>query len=204
MAARGISACLALLLTVASSGRAQGGPPLGSFAAQTISVLPVQFLHADSTSPVQAARWASVRRELDDSIGTTLAELWLGKKWAYAADLERMAKRNAGYVSDPSTLGAGGLRARVLKPGEPAPSIVINNLRSLIALGDSRYALVPVELGFSGSGADARVVLRLVVVDGRVGQVVWYTDLAAPGNGKFGSAEIGDLAQRVADLVIAR
>lgn len=188
----------------AAAAGAQDAAPLSPFAAQTISVLPVQFLHADSTSPVQPARWATVRKELDDSIGVTLAERGLGKKWAYAADLERMARRNAGYVSDPSTLGAGGLRNRALKIGEPAPPIVISNLRSLIALGDSRYALVPVELGFGGAGADARVVLRLVVLDGRVGQVVWYTDLAAPGNGKFGSAEIGDLAQRVADLVIAR
>lgn len=167
-------------------------------------MLPVQFLHADSASPVHPAEWAGVRKELDDSIGVALAERGLGKKWAYAADFERMARRNAGYVSDPYTLGAGGLRGRALKPGEQAPMIVISNLRSLIALGDSRYALVPVELGFSGLGADAHVVLRLVVLDGRAGQTVWYTDLAMPGAAKFGSAEIGALAQRVADLVIAR
>ncbi len=204
-----MTACVTAALSASLGGspsrsEAQGEPPLAPFAAQAVSVTPVQFLRADSAAPLHAAQWAAVRLELDDSIGVALAERGLGKKWAYAADLARLAKRNVGYVSDPYTLGAGGLRGRALKPGEQAPSVVLNNLRSLIAIGDSRYALVPVELAFTGRGADARMALRVVVLDGRGGEVVWYSDLMAVAPAQFGSAEIGALAQRVADLVIAR
>ena len=180
------------------------GEPLAAFAAQRAAVMPVQFLRGDTAAPVQMAQWAAIRRELDDSIGAALSDRGLGKKWAYAADIERLAKRNTGYVSDPYALGAGSLRSRQIKPEDQAPMILVNNLRSLIAIGDARYALVPVELSFSGSGADARAVLRLVMLDGRLGQFVWFGDLAALAGTGFASAQIGELAQRVADLVARR
>lgn len=199
-----IAAASATLAGAPHRAHAQPEPPLAPFAAQTLSVTPVQFLRADSGAPLRPSQWAAARLELDDSIGVALAERGLGRKWAYAADLARLAKRNAGYASDPYVLGAGGLRNRALKAGEQAPAMLIDNLRSLIALGDSRYALVPVELAFTGRGADARMVLRVVVVDGRVGTLTWYADLVAPAPAHFGSPEIGALAQRVADLVVAR
>ena len=112
--------------------------PLAGFASQKLAVMPVQFLRIDSTAPIKAADWAKLRLELDDSIGTAIAARGVGKKWAYAADIARMAKRNADYVSDPYSLGAMGFRDPKKKVGDPAPTTVINNMRSLIALGDSR------------------------------------------------------------------
>ena len=82
--------------------------------------------------------------------------------------------------------------------------LLLNNLRSLIALGDSRFALIPVELAFVGRGPDAHPVLRIVLVDGRAGQVTWYADLAGQPGAVFNTAAIGNLAQRVADLVAQR
>lgn len=181
-----------------------GAQPLAGFAAQKVAVMPVQFVRADSSGSVHAADWAGVRKALDDSIGAAIAERGIGKKWAYAADIERMAKRNAVYVSDPYALGAGGLRTRPLKPEEPVSPVLVNNLRSLIALGDSRFALIPVELSFAHKGAESRASLRLVLVDGRVGQVVWSGDIAGEPATAFGAATIGALAQRVADLVSGR
>ena len=166
--------------------------------------MPVQFLRADSTSPVKSAEWAAMRKALDDSIGAAIAERGVGRKWAYAADIAKMAKRNSDYASDPYALGARGLLNPQLKAGDPAPSIVVNNMRSLIALGDSRFAVVPVELWFAKRGAETRPVLRIVLVDGRVGQVVWFTDVAGAPGTNFASPELGALAQRVADLVAAR
>ncbi len=194
-------ALAALALAGPAALRAQGETPLAPFAAQRVSVMPVQFLRADSAGPVRVATWAAVRRELDDSIGVTLAERGLGRNWAYATDIERMAKRNTAYVSDPFTLGAGSLRARPLRPEDQAPMILVNNLRSLIALGDSRYAIIPVELSFARRGADSSAVLRLVMLDGRSGKIVWFADVTSPAGNAFGSGEIGALSRRVADLV---
>lgn len=178
--------------------------PLAAFAAQKVAVMPVQFLRADTAGPVRAADWAGIRKALDDSIGAAIAERGIGKKWAYAADIERMAKRNAVYVSDPASLGAGSLRTRPLKPEEQVSPVLVNNLRSLIALGDSRFALIPVELWFAHKGAESRASLRLVLVDGRVGQIAWAGDLAGEAGTAFGAATIGALAQRVADLIAGR
>jgi hypothetical protein len=203
---RSLQAPLAIALLTALSGvaSAQAGAPLAPFAAQKVSVLPVQFFRADSGSPVTSADWATLRKEIDDSLGTAIAERGIGKKWAYAPDVARMAKRNAGYVSDPYTLGAGGLRSRQMKPEEQAPRMMVDNMRSLIALGDSRFALVPVELTLLKKDNGWRANLRLVLLDGRAGQVVWYTDLAFDPGASFGSAAVGSLAQRVADLVASR
>lgn len=201
LAAIAVSAAVGLTPAAAP---AQGEPPLAPFAAQKLSVMPVQFLRADSGAPVRAADWTTLRREIDDSIGTVIAERGVGKKWAYAADVVRLARRNVGYVSDPYTLGAGALRNRVLKRDEQASRTLLDNLRSLIALGDSRYALLPVDLSFARQGPAWMAVLRLVLLDGRAGQVTWFTDVVVDAGATFDSAAAGRLAQGVADLVIAR
>jgi hypothetical protein len=166
--------------------------------------MPVQFLRADSTTPVHAADWAALRRQLDDSIATALSERGLGRTWSYATDVERVAKRNAIYTSDPYALGAGPLRGRALKAEEPLAPVLANNLRPIVALTDTRYAVIPVELRFEGRGAETRAFLRVVVVDARLSRVTWSGDLAVPTGASFGAEQVGAVAQRVADLVIAR
>jgi hypothetical protein len=204
---RSLRTALPLLLfggTVATAG-AQEGQPLAQFAAQKVAVYPIQFLRNDTTAPVRQADWPNVRKEFDDSLGAAIAERGVGKKWTYAPDLIRLAKRNAGYVSDPSTLGAGGLRPpRPLKADDQAGPTLVSNLRSLTALGDARIAMVPVELGFEKKGADVRATLRVVLIDSLAGQVIWYIDLAVPTGTSFGHAGVSALAQRVADLVAPR
>jgi len=166
--------------------------------------MPVQFLRADSTSPVKSADWALLRKELDDSIGAAISARGIGKKWAYAADIARLAKRNSDYVSDPYALGAAPLRNPQKKVGDPASVVVVNSLRSLIALGDSRFALIPLDLWFQHKGTENRPVLHVVLVDGRAGQIMWFADVGGEPGTRFSSAEIGALAERIADLVIAR
>ena len=166
--------------------------------------MPIQFFRADSASPVKPADWALLRKELDDSIGVAIAARGIGKKWAYAADIVRLSKRNADYVSDPYSLGAAALRNSKKKVGDPAPSAVVNNVRSLIALGDSRYALIPVDFWFSNTGGVIRPVLHIVLLDGRGAQLVWFADVAGDPGTKFASAEVGAFAQRIADLVAVR
>lgn len=198
------AASIMVTVLVFQAGAQAGEPPLAPFAAQRVSVLPVQFLKGDTAAPVSTAQWAAVRGQLDDSIGTAIAERGIGKKWAYAADLARMAKRNTGYVSDPATLGAGGFRNRPLRADDQAPNLLLNNLRPLIALGDSRYALIPVELAFAGQEAEMHAVLRLVLIDGRGGKLLWFADISVPAANGFSGPQIGELAQRVADLVAGR
>lgn len=196
-----ILACAAAVPKTAAVAQAE---PLTAFAAQRVAVMPIQTLRSDSTLPVKASDWAAVRKEFDDSVAAAIAERGIGKTWTYAPDIARMAKRNMGYASDPYALGVTGLRNRQLKIDDPVPPIVVSNLRSLIALGDARYALVPVELAFVRKGTEVRPVVRLAMIDGRMGRISWYGDLVGAPSATFTSADIGAFAQRVADIVAPR
>lgn len=183
----------------AQKPRAQ--PPLAVFAGERIIVLPVQMLRADTGAFVDAKRWGAFRKELDDSIGSAIAERGLGKKWAYAADVLKSAKRNAAYTSDPYSLGAQPMRGVPIKAGDKIPALFGSNLRALIALGDTRFALLPIEVVFQGNGGMQRAALRLALVDGRSGVFVWAGDVASDPASSLTPAIVTSLAARVADLV---
>ena len=178
-------------------------PPLAQFISQRIIVLPVQLLRADTGAFVNATTWEAFRRELDDSIGSAIATRGLGRQWSYAADVARSARRNAAYTSDPYSLGVQQIRGLALKSGDKLPPLFASNLRALIALGDTRYALLPIEVVFQRSEGLQRAALRLALVDGRGGLFVWLGEVASDPAPALTPAIIASLAARVADLVVA-
>jgi hypothetical protein len=197
-------------LLVASAAAAQDPkpkpqpqPPLAQFISEHLIVLPVQLLRADTGAFVTAGGWEKFRREVDDSIGAAIAERGLGKRWSYAADVARSAKRNAAYTSDPYSLGVQPLRGAKIKVGDKIPPMFASNLRALIALGDTRFALLPIELVFQRGDAMQRAALRLALVDGRMGIFVWLGDVASDAAPSLTPGMLGSLAARVADLVVA-
>lgn len=185
---------LALLFALSGVGTAQvrggapvsAGGPLSGFAGQRVLVVPVQGYRADSGVTPTAAMWDGMRRALDDSLGAAIAATGIGKGWGYAADVVRSAKRNVMYTGDPYALGTKSLSSVTLKGGDQLPEIVASNLRPLIALGDTRLALLPVQLTVERQGARQRARLRLVLVDGRGSTVLWvgevFGDAVASGS----------------------
>ena len=191
-------AAILMLLPGATSAQEKppvvAGPPLASFTAMRVAIVPMQLWHADSTGWSRDVTWASTRLALDSAVAAVLQERGLGRKWAYAGDVARTAKRNPTYASDPYALGVLRLRGVELKTGAELPQLLADNLRTVTALGDTRFALIPVELRAQGEG----VVLRLVMADTRTRTLVWAGDLVGPG----GAGMIAGLATRVADLII--
>jgi hypothetical protein len=190
---------LVALLTLPAALLAQDpvpevGPPLAHFAAQRVAVMPAQLFRADTIGWSREASWPALRAELDGALAAALKERGMGTRWAYAEDVVRTAKRNPIYTSDPTALGVGRLRGTPPKPGETIAPILADNLRPFTALGDTRYALIPVELRGDGES----VILRLVLVDTRARTVAWFADL----RGVAGPAMIEALANGVADLFI--
>ncbi len=169
-------------------------PPLASFAAMRVAIFPVQLWRADTSAWSRAVDWTATRAALDSSITDVLQERGMGRRWAYSSDVVRSARRNPTYTTDPYALGVGRWRNAAPKAGDELPQIVADNMRPFTALGDARYALIPVELRADG----ANVVLRLVMADTRGRRVVWAGDLLAPG----GATLEGTLATLVANLVI--
>ena len=204
-AARGALIALGVVTAVAELP-AQNGPgtPLAVFASQRLIVLPVQMLRGDSASWVTPAKWDQFRRELDDSIGAAIADRGVGRGWAYASEVARMSKRNALYVSDAYAVGAQPLRGQAYKVNDRMPDIMASNLRTLVALSDARYALVPVELVFERKDNRQRAVLRLALVDARTTTFIWVADAVSDGATAMPAGLAGIIGQRVADFVARR
>jgi hypothetical protein len=178
-------------------------PPLSPMASQKVVVLPVQLWRADSGAWMDSRGWDKFRRELDDSIGSIVAARGVGRAWKYASDVVRIAKRNPDYVSDPYSMGVQPLRTVVYKIGDRLPEPFVSNLRSLIALADARYALVPVEAWFARKGAQQIVVMKLALADGQGGAIVWLGEVGSDPATSMPSDLINTLATRVANLIIA-
>lgn len=182
------------LAAQAGTPPATAGPLLAPFAAGRVAIVPVQLWRADTSGWSQRVNWAELRLAIDSAITTELHDRGMGRRWAYAEDVVRSAKRNPTYATDPYALGVARWRNTPPKAGEELSSVLADNLRPLTALGDTRFALIPVELRAEGDA----VVLRLVLADTRGRSVVWAGDLLAPG----GAGMAAGLATRVADLVI--
>jgi hypothetical protein len=81
-----------------------------------------------------------------------------------------------------------------------------SQLRALVGVSGSRYALVPFELAFApdSSGSGGAAALALAVVDARLAQLVWIGDARGASSKAYSGAVLVDLVQRAADLVVIR
>jgi hypothetical protein len=178
----------------AQEAPATSGPPLAPFAAVRVAIVPVQLWRPDSVGWSRAADWAALRIQLDSAIAAALRDGGMGSRWAYAGDVVRGARRNPIYSTDPYALGVGRWRGVPPKPGDDVPEVVADNLRPITALGDTRYALIPVELRVEGD----LTILRLILADTRARQIVWGIDLGVSGP----TDVVPRLAARVSELVL--
>jgi hypothetical protein len=183
-----------MLLLQAQDSAPAAQPPLASFAAMRVAVVPAQLWHADTVGWSRDAQWSQLRPQLDSAISQALRDGGLAEKWAYAGDVVRSARRNPLYSKDPATIGVGRWRNELPKVGDALAPLVADNLRSISALGDTRHTLIPVEL--RGEGDSAR--LRVVLADTRSRSVVWAADLRTAA----GPAMLSTLAQQLASLII--
>ena len=122
------------------------GTPLASMAGRPVLVLPVQrnVIVVDQTLDQAGAieGWNFIVA-LDDSLASALSARGLGATWTFAPAITAAARRQGGLVADPHVLATGSLR-KLVKAGddalnEPLPT----QLRSLVALREGRYAILP-------------------------------------------------------------
>jgi hypothetical protein len=150
----------------------------------------------------QIPRTRDYLKSLDDEIAFVLAERGLKTQWVYPADLVRSMRGNPTYAIDPYTLAADPLRNPDVQAGAKLSDPLITQLRTLVALQDARAVLLPVEVRFekdrSGQGI---AVLRLALLDGRLGEVRWVGDVKSDPSPTFSRALLASLAGHIADLI---
>ena len=186
------------VLSVPTLGTAQEKPKAqvpavalatAGLAGQTVAVLPLTMLVADSRVPGTAgpAARATLLGWADSLLGDVLSERAPEVTWVLPPSLRSTARRATGLLSSPDQMGQAVMRAPNLKE---VPDPLRSHLRQLLGLaGGARYALIPAALGLApaGAGGDSLMVeLSAVLVDGRLGRVVWRT--LAVGQGETAEA----------------
>ncbi len=179
--------------------------PLERMAGQQIVVFPVQYLASTDTLgwQQQIPNRAAFLASLDDQIQTAFAARGLGQVWTFGSELERASKMNSILMTDARSLAAEWLRGRIL-PDATVRDPLASQVRGLVGLKGSRYAILPVELrvenGPNGTGV---ATLRLVMIDSRLAQIKWVGEVASDPMRTLSPALTASLASHFADLVVA-
>ena len=143
-------------------------------AGQEVLVLPVQYLSStDSLGwQQQIPNRAAFLAALDDQIEATMAARGLGRAWVFGREVERASKLNSILITDARSLSAEWLRGRVL-PESSVRDPLASQVRGLVGLKGSRYALLPVEFRLENRGGGTGVaILRVVMIDSRMALIL--------------------------------
>ena len=150
-------------------------------AGQRVAVLPLTLAVPDLAlagdtllgSRARVLPWA------DSLIGEALAGRAPEVTWVSPAELRRAARRASGLATDPDRMGHAMLRDPVFKV---VPDPLRSQIRTLVALIDARYALVPASLVFLKEPAGIKAELNLVLVDARTGSPAWRSVAVGGGS----------------------
>jgi hypothetical protein len=181
--------------------------PLASLAGQRVVLAPVYRIREGDPLgwAAQIPRSRELLRALDTALAGELAQRGLEKQWVYPADLARSSRANPTYAVDPYALAVEPLRNPNVAPGGKIGDPLATQLRTIIALQDSRAVLLPVELRFekdkSGQGI---AILRAVLVDARIGDIRWTGEAASDPAPTFSRAMLASVASHFADLITIR
>ena len=179
--------------------------PLERMAGQQILVLPVQYLSStDSLGwQQQIPNRALFLAALDDQIEAALSARGLGRAWTFGREVERASKLNSILMTDARSLSAEWLRGRVL-PETSVRDPLASQVRGLVGLKGSRYALLPVELRFENRGNGIGVaILRIVMIDSRMAQIRWVGEVVSDPMRTLSPALTASVATHFADLAAA-
>lgn len=204
-----LAACGAPAAEAPAAAPAAAVRPFASLLAQQVLVVPTHALR--ETDPMgwaaQVPRSRELMRALDDAIVRELAARGITRQWVFPADLVRAARANPSYGQDPYALAAGGLRTGAIAPGSSVGNPLVMQLRTMVALQENaRAVLMPVELRFDRDAASGQglAILRVALLDGRLGEVRWIGDVRSDPVPAFSrDTLLASVAARLADLITA-
>lgn len=195
----------------AAEAPALSGPlvrPLANLVAQQVVVVPTHSLReGDQVGwSARVPRSRELLRSLDDEIASELGARGIRSQWIWPADLVRASRANPSYSVDPYVLAAGSLRSPNVVGGTRLGDPLATQLRTTVAMQDrARAVLIPVELRFDRDSSGKGVaVLRVVLLDGRLGEVRWIGDVRGEPSSTFSRELLIDVASKFADLITAR
>jgi hypothetical protein len=106
-------------------------------------------------------------------------------------------------MTDARSLSAQWLRGRVL-PETTVRDPLASQVRGLVGLKGSRYAILPIELRLENRGNGTGVaILRVVMIDSRMALIRWVKEVESDPMKTFSPAITANVATHFADLVLA-
>ncbi|HJQ12959.1 MAG TPA: hypothetical protein VJ840_18150 [Gemmatimonadaceae bacterium] len=178
--------------------------PLERLTGEEIVVLPVQYLSAtDSLGWMKNIPNRAVFLDnLDGQIERELTARGLGSAWTFGREIARASKLNSIVMTDARALSAEWLRGR--PPQDPTVrDPLASQVRGLVGLKGSRYALLPVELRLSSKGGTGVATLRVVLIDSRMAQMKGLWEVPSDPMTTFSPELTASVARHFADLVVA-
>lgn len=168
--------------------------PTAGIAGARVPVLPLTLIAAEDSLGWQTTlgnRTAALA-VADSILGSLIKARAPEVNWVLPDELRREARRSPAIASNPDQMGTALLRGEKM---EMMPDPLRSEMRTLVALADARYALVPAALVYrrtigsadpkglpDGRGRMATAELTMVLVDGRLGRIGWRT--VARGDGE--------------------
>ena len=181
VAALGLATGVARPLPCQEKPATKVGLAAEALAGQSVATLPLTMILRDTTlkdSTLLRER-SLVLQWADSLIGEGLVEGAPAVNWVLPAELRRVARRSAGFVPDPDRMGQAVMRSTRIKT---VPDPLRSSLRSLMALAGGRHAFIPAALSFMRDEEGAiRATLAAVLVDARLGSVLWRTTAIGTG-----------------------
>lgn len=149
-------------------------------AGQRVPVLPLTLLSVDPPIDEQLAGDRIERLGWADSlIGDVLQSRGPEVTWVLPAELRAVARRAPATLVDPDRMGQAVMRASSI---EVVPDPLRSYLRSLTAMSDARFVLIPAAASLApDSTGGVRAETVLVLVDSRNGAVLWRSQPVGHG-----------------------
>jgi len=155
--------------------------PTAGLAGQRVGLFPLTLIAAEDS-----LRWDALIRDRRPNLAradSVIGELIVGRapevNWIPPHELRSTARRAIGIATEPDQMGTAVLRAEKL---DAVPDPLRTQLRSLSALAGARFAVIPAALiykrrvvGRTEGRLEATAELTIVMVDVRLGRVVWRT-----------------------------
>lgn len=198
-----------------ASPAVQPGPvmpvrPLAGMMNQRLVVAPVNSVREGDALGWAAAipRQREWLRSLDSAVTEELGARGLQTAWVFPPDLVRAFERNRALSPDPHRLSPGPLQGITRLSGkERVPDPLASQLRTLVAVHDARYVLLPLDVSFEPAGggvAGGQARLRLALIDARSTELLWLGDVRSDAAPSLNPGVAVSLASRLADLIVAR
>ncbi len=201
------AACRAPATTEDPAPLASPVRPLSAILGQRVLVAPLNHLReVDALGwTQQIPRSREFMRAFDDAFEAELVARGLKGRWVFADALVQAGRGSPSYAVDPYALAATPLRGEQVVADTRIGDPLATQLRTMIALQEAaRLVLIPLELRFDKL-ADGRglALLRLAVVDARLGEVRWIGDVRSAPTSTFSREILTNLAAHSADLIAA-